>query len=77
MNILCPQQTGTTALFFAAQGGFIDITKILLKSGAIVDCASVDGGTALLVIKLLGAIRLMKLFFPKGSWLARADSPIL
>lgn len=47
MFIAC--QTGTTALFFAAQGGFIDITKILLKGGAIVDCSSVDGGTALFV----------------------------
>ena len=33
--------TGTTALFFASQGGYVDITKILLKSGALVDCASV------------------------------------
>lgn len=34
-------QTGTTALFFAAQGGYVDIAKILIKAGAIVDCASV------------------------------------
>lgn len=33
--------TGTTALFFAAQGGYVDIAKILIKSGAIVDCPSV------------------------------------
>jgi hypothetical protein len=36
-------------LFFAAQGGYLDITKILLKNGAMVDCPSFDGGTALFV----------------------------
>lgn len=34
-------QTGTTALFFAAQGGYVDIARILLKAGAPVDCCSV------------------------------------
>lgn len=33
-------QTGTCALFFAAQGGFLDIVKLLLDSGASVDLAS-------------------------------------
>ncbi|XP_055588726.1 ankyrin repeat domain-containing protein 29, partial [Uranotaenia lowii] len=42
-------QTGTTALFFAAQGGFVDVARILLKAGAPVDCSSVDGGTPLFV----------------------------
>lgn len=34
-------QTGTTALFFAAQGGFLDIVRILLANNAPVDSASV------------------------------------
>ncbi|ETN62064.1 hypothetical protein AND_006257 [Anopheles darlingi] len=33
--------TGTTALFFAAQGGYVDVARILLKAGAPVDCSSV------------------------------------
>lgn len=33
-------QTGTCALFFAAQGGFLDIVRILLDSGASLDLAS-------------------------------------
>lgn len=34
-------QTGTTALFFAAQGGFVEIVRILLDNNAPVDSASV------------------------------------
>lgn len=37
---LC-SQTGTTALFFAAQGGYMDIASLLLEHGAIVDSCSV------------------------------------
>lgn len=33
-------QTGTCALFFAAQGGFLDIVRVLLDSGATLDLAS-------------------------------------
>lgn len=33
-------QTGTCALFFAAQGGFLDIVRVLLDSGASLDLAS-------------------------------------
>ena len=33
-------QTGTCALFFAAQGGFLDIVRTLIDSGAPVDLAS-------------------------------------
>lgn len=33
-------QTGTCALFFAAQGGFIDIVRLLLEHNAIVDLPS-------------------------------------
>ena len=36
-------QTGTCALFFAAQGGYIDIVKELLDRGAAVDLASQVG----------------------------------
>lgn len=38
---LSPLQTGTTPLFFAAQGGFLDIAQALLDNGAQVDSASV------------------------------------
>lgn len=33
-------QTGTTALFFAAQAGHIDVAKILFRYGAYIDAAS-------------------------------------
>jgi hypothetical protein len=36
-------QTGTTALFFAAQGGFLDIAQILLDRRAPVDAPSEVG----------------------------------
>jgi hypothetical protein len=34
-------QTGTTPLFFAAQGGHLDIVNVLLDKGAPLDSASV------------------------------------
>lgn len=61
------QQTGTTALFFAAQGGFLDITKILLKAGGIVDCPSVDGGTALFVACQGGHASIVKELLNAGA----------
>lgn len=33
-------QTGTTALFFAAQAGYVDVAKILVRYGARIDAAS-------------------------------------
>ena len=33
-------QTGTSALFFAAQGGYIEIVKLLLEKGAAIDVRS-------------------------------------
>lgn len=33
-------QTGTTALFFAAQAGHIDVAKILIRYGANIEAAS-------------------------------------
>lgn len=33
-------QTGTSALFFAAQGGFLDIATLLLDAGAAIDAPS-------------------------------------
>lgn len=33
-------QTGTTALFFAAQAGHIEVAKILIRYGAYIDAAS-------------------------------------
>lgn len=35
------QQTGTTALFFAAQGGYLEIVQLLLDNKAPVDSMSV------------------------------------
>lgn len=34
-------QTGTTSLFFAAQGGFVDIVALLIEHGATVDSCSI------------------------------------
>lgn len=34
-------QTGTTALFFSAQGGFTDIVNLLLENGALVNSPSI------------------------------------
>lgn len=34
-------QTGTTALFFAAQGGFLEVVKILIEAGSLIDCPSI------------------------------------
>jgi hypothetical protein len=42
-------QTGTTALFFAAQGGFLDIAQILMERRAPVDSSSVVGADMLTV----------------------------
>lgn len=36
-----PIQTGTTALFFAAQGGHIDVARALIKSGAKIESPSI------------------------------------
>lgn len=66
-NAFLISQTGTTALFFAAQGGFIDITKILLKAGATVDVASVDGGTALFVACQGGHANIVKELLTAGA----------
>lgn len=33
-------QTGSSALFFAAQGGFLDIATLLLDAGAAIDAPS-------------------------------------
>jgi hypothetical protein len=39
-------QTGTTALFFAAQGGYLDIAQLLLDRRVPVDAPSVVGRQA-------------------------------
>jgi len=41
--LVCCVQTGTTALFFAAQGGYLDIAQILLDRRAPVDAPSEVG----------------------------------
>lgn len=60
-------QTGTTALFFAAQGGHLNVAKILLKAGALVDCTSVDGGTALFVACQGGHSNMVKELLTSGA----------
>lgn len=34
-------QTGTSALFFAAQGGYLEVAQILLEHGAEIDSPSI------------------------------------
>lgn len=41
VTVMLHSQTGTTALFFAAQGGYMDIASLLLEHGAIVDSCSI------------------------------------
>ncbi|VVC98676.1 unnamed protein product, partial [Leptidea sinapis] len=43
----CCRTTGTSALFFAAQGGFLDIARLLLDAGAAIDAPSMDGASPL------------------------------
>jgi ankyrin repeat protein len=54
-------------LFFAAQGGYLDIIKILLKNGALVDCPSVDGGTPLFVACQGGHANIVKELLNAGA----------
>ena len=39
-SLPCYLQTGTCALFFSAQGGFLEVVKELLEHGAQVDLPS-------------------------------------
>lgn len=48
-HLFCFFQTGTTALFFAAQGGYVPIVTELLAHGAEIDLPSYEGVTPLFV----------------------------
>lgn len=39
--LLSKLQTGTTALFFAAQGGYAEIVAVLVEEGAAIDSCSI------------------------------------
>jgi ankyrin repeat protein len=59
--------TGTTPLFFAAQGGHLDIVNVLLDKGAPLDSASVDGGSPLFVACQCGHMDVVKELVNRGA----------
>ncbi|KAK6625359.1 hypothetical protein RUM43_005656 [Polyplax serrata] len=59
--------TGTTALFFAAQAGYLDVVRILLDNGAPVDSCSIDGGTPLFVACQCGHMAVVKELVKRGA----------
>jgi len=62
-------QTGTTALFFAAQGGYMDIAGLLLEHGAIVDsCSIVSRGGGVLSACVNPISMLLNANFP--TWIS-------
>lgn len=52
-------QTGTTALFFAAQGGYMDIASLLLEHGAVVDSCSIVSRRKWLLARMRNVIPLL------------------
>lgn len=65
--LLFSLQTGTTALFFAAQAGHIEVAKILIRYGAHIEAASLDGGTPLFVACQGGHINMVKDLIQLGA----------
>lgn len=61
------RSTGTTALFFAAQGGHLDVVRILLKARAKVDIPSLDGGTPLFVAAQGGHVKIIRELLDCGA----------
>ncbi|PSN34199.1 Ankyrin repeat domain-containing protein 29 [Blattella germanica] len=61
-------KTGTTALFFAAQGGFLDIAQILMDSGAPVDSSSVDRATPLFIASQNGHFKILLFLLAQGAY---------
>ncbi|XP_076160845.1 uncharacterized protein LOC143143465 isoform X7 [Ptiloglossa arizonensis] len=59
--------TGTTALFFAAQGGYMDIASLLLEHGSVVDSCSIDGGTPLFVASQFGHLDVVEGLIERGA----------
>ncbi|RXG73537.1 Ankyrin repeat domain-containing protein 29 [Armadillidium vulgare] len=59
--------TGTNALFFAAQGGFIDILTVLLDEGAPINQPSKDGGTPLIVASQCGHLDIVLELLRRGA----------
>ncbi|KAL1132095.1 hypothetical protein AAG570_010053 [Ranatra chinensis] len=60
-------QTGTTALFFAAQSGYLEIAKLLIEHGSPVDNPSVDGGTPLFVACQYDHLDVIELLISHGA----------
>lgn len=68
LKILLPfSQTGTTALFFAAQEGNLEVARVLLGAGAAVDQGSCDGATPLFVACQAGHIVMVKELLDSGA----------
>ncbi|KAI5641623.1 ankyrin repeats (3 copies) domain-containing protein [Phthorimaea operculella] len=59
--------TGTSALFFAAQGGFLDVATLLLDAGAAIDAPSTDGGTPLFVACQCGHLPVVEELIRRGA----------
>ncbi|GBP38784.1 Ankyrin repeat domain-containing protein 29 [Eumeta japonica] len=72
-----PGQTGTSALFFAAQGGFLEVARALLHAGAAIDAPSTncaymwprlqDGGTPLFVACQCGHLPVVHELIARGA----------
>ncbi|XP_063983689.1 ankyrin repeat domain-containing protein 29 isoform X3 [Diachasmimorpha longicaudata] len=67
VHIDCKDKTSTTALFFAAQGGFVDIVNLLIEHGATVDSCSIDGGTPLFVACQCGHLDVVESMIERGA----------
>nr|XP_048303911.1 ankyrin repeat domain-containing protein 29 isoform X1 [Myodes glareolus] len=62
-----PLQSGTTALFFAAQQGHNDVVRFLFGFGASTECRTKDGGTALLAASQYGHMPVVETLLKHGA----------
>lgn len=60
-------QTGTTALFFAAQGGHFSVVQELLRNKGDIDLPSNEGGTPLFVACQCNHLNVVKELVNKGA----------
>lgn len=67
IHLIPVPQTGTTALFFAAQEGNVEVARLLISAGAEVNCPSQDGATPLFVACQAGHIVMVKELLESGA----------